>query len=265
MQTQEDDILNKIRLLLPTLKVDKIERLDKGLSNDNFLVLCCQGKYVLKCYRKMPSTSLLDTQQCLAQQGITQRLIAYDKQACIAILEFIDEVKPFAKFETDIVAKLIKVHQYDAKSAPRLNVKALLQQLDMKRFGFATQAQQWALSTMDALPEEIAFCHNDLVLDNIINSHTGAKLIDFEYARNNDIYFDLAALACSYNLDANDTQFLIATYYSLRQSCIPWYANKKLLAYQLAYILLCIDWYDARGAMSYITPLIDRFVRLDPT
>jgi len=59
--------------------------------------------------------------------------------------------------------------------------------------------------------ESVACCHNDIVAANIIDS--GAlKLIDWEYARDNDPLFDLASAIGFHNLDEGRQQMLLSAY-----------------------------------------------------
>jgi thiamine kinase-like enzyme len=92
------------------------------------------------------------------------------------------------------------------------------------------------------------FCHNDLVKDKIIVNASGMYLIDFEYAQTNDVYFDLAALAVSFDLNERSEQSLLNNY----KNCID-KTNKfepsidKLDYYKLFFLVLCIGWYEERS------------------
>lgn len=47
----------------------------------------------------------------------------------------------------------------------------------------------------------MGFCYNDLVKENIIVNELGMFLIDFEYVKSNDVYFDLVVLVVSFVLN----------------------------------------------------------------
>jgi thiamine kinase-like enzyme len=54
-------------------------------------------------------------------------------------------------------------------------------------------------------------CHNDIVADNIISSQP-LKLIDWEYAGDNEPLFDLASIICFHNLDERNSHVLLDAY-----------------------------------------------------
>jgi len=59
--------------------------------------------------------------------------------------------------------------------------------------------------------EGVACCHNDIVAANIIESG-GLKLIDWEYACDNDPMFDLASAIGFHNFDEDRQQLLLSAY-----------------------------------------------------
>ncbi|KAF7772272.1 hypothetical protein PCIT_a2314 [Pseudoalteromonas citrea] len=257
------DLISLAQSMLPTLRVDDITYLDKGLSNKNFLLQTSKGKLLLKCYQDEIPVWLLKIQSALADLGISQSLIAYDFEKKVALLEFIDEVAPFFELDLGIIECLVTLHEYqDVDSTAPINILGFVKQLNTGSNILAEHHISWAISLIEALPQELAFCHNDLVFDNLLNTEHGAKIIDFEYAQYNDVYFDLAALSCSFNLDTQEQCALLKTYYIHRHLPLPHYANNKLLAYQVVYLLLSIEWYQSRGAHSYASPLIARLQSL---
>lgn len=54
-------------------------------------------------------------------------------------------------------------------------------------------------------------CHNDIVAENVIESG-GLKLIDWEYARDNDPLFDLASAIGFHNFDERRQQMFLSAY-----------------------------------------------------
>jgi len=54
-------------------------------------------------------------------------------------------------------------------------------------------------------------CHNDIVAANIIGDET-PKLIDWEYAGDNDPFFDLASLICYHGLQPETAETLLSAY-----------------------------------------------------
>jgi thiamine kinase len=74
---------------------------------------------------------------------------------------------------------------------------------------FAGQCQEM-LSAIPAT-ETFCCCHNDIVAGNIIQ-HSGLKLLDWEYACDNDPMFDLASVIGFHDLDAKQIDYLFGAY-----------------------------------------------------
>jgi thiamine kinase len=60
-------------------------------------------------------------------------------------------------------------------------------------------------------PADPVCCHNDVVAQNVIAS-PGSKLIDWEYACDNDPLFDLASLIAYHDLDASQADAFLGAY-----------------------------------------------------
>ncbi len=61
-------------------------------------------------------------------------------------------------------------------------------------------------------PQNLCFCHNDLVVGNIINVPE-TRFLDWEYACDNDPFFDLATIAAHHDLDAERRAVLLDAYF----------------------------------------------------
>ncbi|MEQ8207118.1 MAG: phosphotransferase, partial [Woeseia sp.] len=97
--------------------------------------------------------------------------------------------------------------KYDAGIAAR-NYRTLLR-YDVADSALAGLCVQIAESSSQIAKR--VCCHNDLVAENIVDN--GAlKLIDFEYARDNDPYFDLASIINWHNLSSEQAELLLLAY-----------------------------------------------------
>jgi thiamine kinase len=74
---------------------------------------------------------------------------------------------------------------------------------------FAGQCQE--LLAAIPITETFCCCHNDIVAGNIIQ-HSGLKLLDWEYACDNDPMFDLASVIGFHDLDAKQVDSLFDAY-----------------------------------------------------
>lgn len=70
---------------------------------------------------------------------------------------------------------------------------------------------QTLFSQQPGQAEEV-LCHNDLVLENMIVTGQGLRLIDWEYAAVGNPYFDLATVILNQQLSPHDEQCFLAAY-----------------------------------------------------
>ena len=62
------------------------------------------------------------------------------------------------------------------------------------------------------LPPNLCFCHNDLVVENIINTPE-TRFLDWEYACDNDPFFDLATIVAHHGMSAVQRDTLLDAYF----------------------------------------------------
>jgi thiamine kinase-like enzyme len=61
-------------------------------------------------------------------------------------------------------------------------------------------------------PPNLCCCHNDLVVANIINTPE-VRFLDWEYACDNDPFFDLATIVAHHKLTAQQSDYLLDSYF----------------------------------------------------
>ena len=123
------------------------------------------------------------------------------------------------------------------------------------------RARRWLSSTRQLLEPyrfsrwRQALCHNDLVGANILDTTSGLRFIDWEYAGRGDPYFDLATLVEDQGLGPLDRQRLLLAYGELGDS-----ASERLYRTRVLYRLLSALWFllRYRGARSDAVPAVDR-------
>nr|WP_176372484.1 phosphotransferase [Pseudoalteromonas sp. A601] len=244
--------MNKISAIFsafdPQLNILSSERLHSGLSNDNFLVRTDRSAYLLKCYRDHWPQVGLDAQARFAALQICPAPIWADKANRLAIFEYIEGDIAQGSYTAKLINKLVCLHQHTV-STELMDIKY---ELDYYRNSVLYQGYQQtveaSLEYIYSQPRDNGFCHNDLVKENIITNSSGMYLIDFEYAKSNDVYFDLAALVVSFELNLQQKMALLNTY----QRCLAKgqsfnFSIEKLKHYQVVFLVLCICWYHERG------------------
>jgi thiamine kinase len=98
-------------------------------------------------------------------------------------------------------------------------------------------------------PTEVRCCHNDVVAANIVGSVSGnapLRLLDWEYACDNDPYYDLASLVAYHDLTNKQADRLLDSYTGTRIS-----ESKERLALQVRrYDAIQWLWFAARYAID---------------
>lgn len=247
----------------PQRQVNACFELTKGLSNNNYLLVIEQEKYLLKSYQStFPAQSLVLQSKLATNITNVQEVVAWDKDAKLALFNYVDEFE--SHIEDKAIAQLIRtlalIHQFSfASISPSLNLTDALDNLPPTFKQKFNSEFKFSRSSLAQFPEDIGYCHNDLVKENCIASETGFVVIDFEYAAYGDVYFDLAALVSSFELTALQINSMLNTYYAQKNLQIPAYAKDKLTVYRMVYSLLCIAWYEEQGeaekAASHIEQL----------
>ncbi|CAM2789767.1 phosphotransferase [Pseudoalteromonas distincta] len=223
------------------------ERLLNGFSNDNFLIRTEQQGYLLKCYKSHWPNAGLEAQHFLSDFNICPAPIWLDKENGRAVFNYIEGKSAQSDITLSFINKLAQVHKYNVSTAIMDIAKELqfYQSTDVY-IQYKPQIEQ-AFKAVATMQFNEGFCHNDLVKDNIIENASGMYLIDFEYAQTNDVYFDLAALAVSFNLNEQNRLALLNSYKDCtKQECGFYVSMEKLDCYRLFFLILCIGWYEQR-------------------
>lgn len=111
------------------------------------------------------------------------------------------------------------------------------------------------ISSWQLPAEQLRPCHNDLVLDNIIDTAEGLKLIDWEYAAMGDPYFDLAVLIEYSNLSASASRALVANYTEVPD-------QSRLSQNRLTFKYVDILWQLIHAAARHKTPNVAKKLAL---
>ncbi|WP_233525184.1 phosphotransferase [Pseudoalteromonas sp. NC201] len=242
--------LEKLKVKVDTVfkvSAERLEKLTKGVSNNNYLMVSKGESYLLKCYSHGIPTEALKAQNELAQQGITSKVLQYDLRTRMALFTFMPEVCAEPKLNTALLAQVIQVHSLELEVYEVLDLAGYVQAID-KELRYLVDIA-WLIESLASLPVDQAFCHNDLVMSNIIQTPEGGRLIDFEYACHSDIFFDLAALVCSFSCGVEEALTVVESYFSLKRQAMPSYAQAKLTVFCQIYLIVSIQWYEQRGVM----------------
>ena len=203
-----------------------IEELKGGLTNRTYRLRQGDDHFVLRLnaqqaeFFQFDRTSEVEILGEASKSGLAPRVVHVDKERGILILEFLhgrtwqeEDIVQNRNLEA-LAGLLRRVHalplcgnRIDA-SAVAVSYENYLE----KRQGlhaFATQCVE-VISSI-AVPDEAVCCHNDIVAANVIEK-SGLRLIDWEYACDNDPMFDLASAIGFHNLDEQSSAILLDAY-----------------------------------------------------
>ncbi|WP_075593965.1 phosphotransferase family protein [Pseudoalteromonas sp. PAB 2.2] len=241
----------------PALTITSISPLVEGLSNDNYLVKTATNSYLVKHYRDHWPAVGLAAQTHFAKQSCCPAPLWLEQATDTAIFDYVEGRIASGDFCDSLLPDLVNLHLYPLLTEP-MDIA-----YEINCYQHTTRYQQHLTLIEESLayianaPKDMGFCHNDLVKENIIVNNSGMFLIDFEYAKSNDVYFDLAALVVSFQLNTEQQQALLEQYRTLVSAHHEFTLSlNKLAAFQGLFLLLCICWYEQRGAMDKVAPLL---------
>lgn len=245
---KQAELINVCRAFLAPHTIVNIDKLHKGLSNENYLIQTQSHTYVLKYYKTRWPQQGLQAQDRLSKQRVCPAPVWLNEPDMQAAFEYIEGHTATLLMPSNLVRKLAKMHSFDV-DAPHMNISHELSDYKShSAFKHYEQHLKKALATVACMPVNLGFCHNDLVKENIIVNSQDVYFIDFEYAKKNDVYFDLAALTVSFDLGRNEQISLLEAY--KEHSCFKtkfYLSVDKLNCFKCFYLLLCICWYEQRA------------------
>lgn len=208
---------------LPGWEGASVSELKGGLSNHTWLVETDGTKAVLKIDdrpRSAPYNSRkaeAQTQTKAAEQGLANR-----------VLFVTDTVYLTEYVEGNVWQRscLDKNENLDALAAALKTLHAL--PLTGRTFDAVGAARDYAnrIEAADAAkvsdclqkiesmprPQNLCCCHNDLVVENIVTAPE-VRFLDWEYACDNDPFFDLATIVAHHQLSSERVEYLLHAYF----------------------------------------------------
>ena len=236
---------------LPQESVQSLTYQPQGLSNDNYCLVTDKHTYLLKFYRQALPVAQLKTQQALSQLDLCPQVIAVDTDKNAALFDYLDGEKS-THFEVNKLVNLLStLHKHKDSAQPLVVCDNFKYYQHLPEYAFFNELISELKSSLSQFPIQVGYCHNDLELSNLLRHqsqyHDKWFLLDFEYAHNNDVFFDLAAMSVSFSLtDTQKNEFLRAYITANNINFDFMQAQKKLVTYQLIYLLLCYFWYVSR-------------------
>ena len=208
---------------IPGWEDASVSELPGGLSNRTWLVTSQRGKAVLKIdaqtreppFNPRPDEEII--QRRAAERGLANKVLHASET--VYLTEYLDgEVwtREHLADEHNLarLAKLLrKVHSLPLTGRYFEPAKAADLYLARVPRRYAATSTRCADIVRQLLaPQNLCCCHNDLVAGNIIAT-PGLRLLDWEYACDNDPFFDLATVVAHHKLPAASADLLLDAYF----------------------------------------------------
>ena len=193
-----------------------------------------QKKYLLREFKiSIDRKTEFSIQKKAYQHNIGAKPILLDREKGLMISEFIE-----GKHKE-------KLNQHELKKMALLLKKLHKIKIRQKRnsfkenFNFKNKKVKRAFMILEKEAKEYTLGHNDLHSQNILFTKRAIKLIDWEYARYSDIYFDLVSIIIEYKLNRKDKTTFLRSYFQKKRV-----NPKKIEAFTLIYKELWKLWFE---------------------
>ncbi len=213
------------------------ERIEGGISNENFLIEDAGQKFVVRVNGDVPMHGVLrindyNCNTAAAAVGVAPRVFHY--QAGVIVAEFIDgrtyDAQDVSSQENlERILPLIRTTHHDAFRAVRGPVCAFWPfrvcrdyAFQLEELGSRMIPQLARLRRINDVLEQaigavdLVLGHNDLLAANFVDDGDRVWLIDWEHAGLTSPLFDLANLASNNGLDDSQENWLLENYFRRR-------------------------------------------------
>lgn len=222
------------------------EYIATGLTNDNYIVTLSNKKVVLRLPR-VENEGLFDymheskVHDLIEHLNLEPKLLYYNKDTGIKCSEYIENTAVYESKYIERAARLIKtLHDASLKSKEVFDIKATFHTFKSK-IKDPIYDTSFAHHYIDSLKiENTILCHNDLVQGNLLFSDDKDYLIDYEYAKDNDPFFDIMSFITENDIMEEDLRQKFYDIYFERK--ITEEEALKLRHYEIVHHVLWCEW-----------------------
>ena len=221
--------------LFENSKIEEFKPLEnQGHSNLIYLLETKNEKYLIRKFQiTLDRKKEFLIQKKAFLKHIGAKPILLDEKNGLMITKYLE-----GKHQTKLTQHQLKKIALLLKKLHKINVRQK-QNHFKENFSFKDKKVKHAFMVLNKEPKEYALGHNDLHAKNIIFTKNAIKLIDWEYARYSDIYFDLVSIIIEYKLNRKDTNTFLKSYLGKRKI-----NQKKIKAFTLIYKELWRLWFE---------------------
>jgi thiamine kinase-like enzyme len=233
--------------LLATSLVDQIDvfrgrplqvvELAGGLTNRNFKVTTPDAAYVVRRSTQVPGGLAINRDHeyrnstIAAASGVGAPVFAYLPEEATMVIGYLEgETLTDADFSRPgvverVAASCRQLHQggrfvndFDMFDIQRGYLRTVLERGYRLPAGYLDFEPQWERirGALSVRLEATVACNNDLLAGNFIDDGERIRLIDYEYAGNNDACFELGNIASECHLTEEQLDLLVTSYYGSR-------------------------------------------------
>jgi thiamine kinase-like enzyme len=226
------DSIKKYKLFSDTIEEFKLLE-NQGHSNLIYLLKTQNRSYLIRKFQiTLDRKAEFLIQKKAFLKNIAAEPILLDEKSGLMITKYIE-----GKHQTKLSQQELKKLALLLKKLHKIKVRQK-QNSFKENFTFRDKKVKHAFMVLEKEPKEYALGHNDLHAKNIIFTKNSIKLIDWEYARYSDIYFDLVSIIIEYKLNRRDKATFLRSYLGKKQI-----NHKKIEAYTLIYKELWRLWF----------------------
>jgi len=210
----------------------KIQTIDGGLTNQNFLIEENNKKYVVRLGDDIPEhlvsrSNELIVSKAASNAGISPKVIYHNEG--ILVLDYIEcttlSAEGVRKNIKSIIPLIKKIHREIPKNlygqsvifwvfhVIRNYVKFLYDNKSSHSKILSDLISQSELLEKKSSPYEIVFGHNDLLPANFLDDGSRLWVIDWEYAGYNTPLFDLGGLSSNNDFSFEEETYLLENYF----------------------------------------------------
>lgn len=211
-----------------------LQRLDGGISNENFLVTDSAGKYVARINGDVPAHGVLRDNDFLCNRaaatvGVAPRVHHFEPGALV-----VDYIESRTLGDEDVrrddqlakILDLIKRTHTDAYHQTAKPILAFWPSQICRSYGLALleKGSSWSAKITEMMqvndrlevlvgPSTMVLGHNDMLAANLLDDGERLWLIDWEYSGLSNPLFDLANLASNNGLSRDQEDWLLTSYF----------------------------------------------------
>lgn len=228
-----DALNNWAELGLPE-KPTLLKEFNDGLNHHCGLIKAGNQQYVTKLFQHSFNQSLR-AEYLACEAGVAPRIFSAANNLTVA--QYIEDSGFNDERLIDLCQAIKKTHEISQEDSELLDLSQVLNRyLEDAPESIASWHTLIAplIKQFAEDPTPAVFCHNDLVKENCLFDKQQAWLIDWEFARLNNPWFDLGSVILYFKLDTLQTNKLLAHYFGhtefeasssitkLAQLCVLW-------------------------------------------